>query len=377
MGNSNKQLVSINLFITNVNLVKDNGQTPFHLAKKLGMKGTIVCYKNGEYPFVKNISSWISLEYLVPSKFIIYSARFSVVKYIIKNYKKIDILMSYGFSKESMVYCFIYKTLRPEGKTYIKCDCNMGILERAILKNPIKRGLQKYLYNSVDLFSVESRQVKNTLLKIYPKIFSKKIEYLPNGISKDDLKFPVDIKNKEKTILFVGKVGDQVKAWDILIKAFKEIDSASWTLLLVGPLTLDYSSLENIVGNIPQNVKIVGNIESRNELYHYYSKSAIFCLPSLSESFGIAMVEAAVFGCYLVVSDLPSTQDITDGGRLGDLVIPGDLKSLKRALTKVMDPNFLHERETKSKELMSYARKNFIWEDLITRVSDRMGVNNS
>ena len=59
--------------------------------------------------------------------------------------------------------------------------------------------------------------------------------------------------------------------------------------------------------------------------------------PSLSESFGIAIVEAMSVGLPVVASNVGGIPDIVDDGRNGILVPPGDPESLAGAVQALFD----------------------------------------
>ena len=105
------RLTLINPNLENVNLIKE-GAIPYFLHKYFGYKVTIVCYKEGDYPYAETLVKGVSIKFINKNsvgnrkaeRSLINIFRGSVVKYIKENHTNIDILHLTGFSKETLVY---------------------------------------------------------------------------------------------------------------------------------------------------------------------------------------------------------------------------------------------------------------------------------
>ena len=73
------------------------------------------------------------------------------------------------------------------------------------------------------------------------------------------------------------------------------------------------------------------------EAAEHYRKAAMLILPSLSEGFGLALVEALGCECPVIASDLPGTREIIQAGVTGQLVPPGDEIALSAAIIDVLE----------------------------------------
>lgn len=142
-------------------------------------------------------------------------------------------------------------------------------------------------YDKVIFFSEISR--KKALDAGMPKEIT---EVIPPGV--DHKSFYCG--KKENYVLFVGRLAKQ-KGIEYLIEAAKESPNVKIKLAGDGELR---SYLESIA---PQNVEFLGH-KTGKPLYDLYSKAPIFCLPSVSDDFGLVHAEAMASGCA-IISTIP------------------------------------------------------------------------
>lgn len=130
-------------------------------------------------------------------------------------------------------------------------------------------------------------------------------------------------------ILFVG-VRFEDKGGLILLDAFRRVrhEFPEATLAVVGPrdLRLSEPGVE-VVGRLDKNTD-----SGRAALIAAYRNADVFCLPTLHEPFGIAILEAMHFGLPVVATRLGAIPDMLPEAALGSLVPPGDPESLATAL---------------------------------------------
>jgi glycosyltransferase involved in cell wall biosynthesis len=103
-----------------------------------------------------------------------------------------------------------------------------------------------------------------------------------------------------RSVVFVGRLVEY-KQPHVLAEVFSEIvanDHSGWELILAGEGPLK----EAIRQKGYPRVKVVDFI-SPSDLPEFYKTSGIFCLPSISEHWGVAVQEAAAAGLPLLLSD--------------------------------------------------------------------------
>ena len=83
-----------------------------------------------------------------------------------------------------------------------------------------------------------------------------------------------------------------------------------------------------------QHIDSLGYLDQAS-LHRWYRRTAVFVLPSLYEPFGLAALEAALAGCALVVSDIPSLREVW--GEAAVFVPPQDDRAWTRAVNRLLD----------------------------------------
>lgn len=376
------RMTLINPEMRNLNLIKE-GAGPFLFYKYFEYDVTIVCYQNGDYPYVNSLVKGVHLKFIdrhqkkerSNDRSILEIAGNSVVRYLKENAQKIDVLQLVGFSKESLIYGYFYKLYNEKGICYLKCDADYGIIQVDYLRNTLKRNVLKYFFNKIDFYSVESSPVLDIFSKKYSKVLKGLFDFpvpyffLPPESIKSELK-------KEKIILTVARLGSHQKNTELLLRAFSKLQLKDWTLVLIGPienpnfkdslrlLFVEFPSLES-------RIFWAGNIVDREEIFEWYQKSSIFCLPSRHESFGIALLEASYFGCYPIttgLNEVPAAYDITKNWEYGSLFPNEDESELLKVLQRVTSPEFDVERELVAKELRLYVQNKFSGKSVVEKL---------
>jgi len=187
------------------------------------------------------------------------------------------------------------------------------------LKRIFWKFIQKKCFMKADLIHAISKSEYQHLLNIFPK-FENKIVLIPNGLYAPsaytdihaDYKFKslIDnfIKKEDFVFLFLSRISEK-KGLNILVPAFNRllIDFSEIKLIIAGPKGDFSDKLTNTVLNNSNIILLPSCIEwSKNYLFH---KSDVFVLPSYSEGFSIAALEAisygkpSIFSSYIGFSD--------------------------------------------------------------------------
>lgn len=196
--------------------------------------------------------------------------------------------------------------------------------------------LSKVGYNSDIIVLFSNKFIKE--FKIYCKVPVKnKIKIIPNFNTYIN---PIINKNKEKIVLYVGRLYNEHKRIDRLLHIWKNLDKIKddWRLIIVGDGP-DKKMLEAL--SIKYNLKNV-TFPGADSPEKYYSKASIFCLTSSYESFGMVITEAMqhavvpiVFNSYATASEI--INDKVDGF----LIPPFDMDIYSEKLNLLMSENNL------------------------------------
>lgn len=353
----------------NIHLIKDVGQIPYILQQEYGFDSAIVCYPNGDYPYLHSEVKGLKMDFLSKEK------RGSTKKqkiycemlYIIKNAKKIDVLNMYHLScKNSLLLFNIYKLINQRGVAYLKLDFppeNIDIIRRYSF---IKKKILKFLLRAVDIISVESSEMCDQL----QKYLGRSILYIPNGFYQPPKNRENVIRNN--TFLTVGRLGTWQKDTETLIKAFLKIyKKCNWNLILTGTLEDHLNSYLNRIFETDITLKnriiVTGEIIDQQILSGLYKSAKVFVLPSRTESFGIVSVEALSNGCYLLISDgVVSSRDIIENDSIGKIFPIANVDILADQMLHCTKIDFDTEILSKS----AYSR--FSWNVVLKLLNDKI-----
>lgn len=224
-------------------------------------------------------------------------------------------------------------------------------------------GMSGFLLEKINLsrgaqqFIAISQTTKNKLIK--NGIPAAKITVIPCGV--DTGEFRKQHSQENKIICISRLVGykrlqDLIWAFALVIKRLPKIK-----LLIVGRGP-DEKNLKQIVKmlKLESKVSFKKNLK-RQYLISQIQSSKILCLPSETEGFGIAVIEAAAAGVPYIVSDIEVLKEITKNGQGGLIFKLGDVKDLAEKIKKLLSHDKLYEE--KSKEALNLS-KNYNWSDI-------------
>ncbi|MGO2118152.1 MAG: glycosyltransferase [Fusobacterium sp.] len=381
---------------------KDNGMIPIYAKKILNWESEIVtCNLKNDLPDeirgvkIVKVKRWFKkIKNFAP--WVIFFKRLPLYFYIFKNAKKIDVLMLFHVTKCSYWNAFFYKKFNPNGKIYVKGDFNLDIYINEVYETKMKvSSLKSYFrkkrqiteYNKrkklvelTNLISYESKEAFEYMKDSYAGVSTKgKTMYLPNGY--DDVYIEKEFnvkpyKEKENIFLTVGRLGTSEKNTELLLNVLENIELKDWKFYLVGPIEDAFKGkIEEFYKKNPQkkdNVIFTGAILDKKKLYEYYNRAKVFVLPSRWESFGIVMVEAMAFNCYILTSNTCAANDITDNENVGEIFDACSEKSLEEKIMKIIDnKNYLKDYEYNINDY----KENFKYSKLIKKLNEIQKLN--
>lgn len=193
---------------------------------------------------------------------------------------------------------------------------------KIMFKNQIKRAAR---------IITPTLTVKKQLMEIFGQEIKGRIIPIYEGISYQILKEKENKKLKKKFKDFFIYVGNFYphKNVERLVAAFSRLKGKS-SLVLVGPDDYFGRRLEASLG---QNKKIlIVKNPPTDDLIFFYKNARALIHPSLSEGFGLPLIEAAHFGCPIVASNIPVFKEL-----MGDRYIsfdPYDVGDIADAIRK-------------------------------------------
>lgn len=198
---------------------------------------------------------------------------------------------------------------------------------RASTKNPlfyeIKHLAFKYVLSeqikNAKAIITPTKTVKKQLEAVYGGQFSEKIHTIYEGVDHKLEKFGVgSLKFEDKSYLsshlkrltsnssffiYVGNFYPH-KNVERLVKGFARLETDA-KLILIGPDDFFSSHLSELIDRLDQKNKIIFHHNpSREELVFFYKNALALIHPSLSEGFGLPIVEAAYFKLPIIASNI-------------------------------------------------------------------------
>lgn len=239
---------------------------------------------------------------------------------------------------------------RRAGKPYIvspRGQLYQNVLKRKFWKKWIYYNLiiKKYL-NCASAIHYTSEEEKNGChtklgLRSRPVVIPNGIDLgeFNNCASQGELRQRYPLLQDKKVILFLSRINWK-KGLDILIKAYSILakEREDLHLLIVGNDEGGYlKKVKRWIRdyNLDKEVTFTGMLTGRDKL-KAYAAGDIFVLPSYSENFGLAAVEAMAYGLPVVISNQVGIHRKIASARAGIVVEP-DIAQLSRAIKDLLD----------------------------------------
>ena len=158
---------------------------------------------------------------------------------------------------------------------------------------------------------------------------------LPNPLSFTATIIPDLYEQKKKQIIYVGRVDRRQKKVDLLIDIWEKLhlDHLDWNLKIVGggdelPIIKKLAADKKL-----ENISFEGFVNPEK----YYKESAVFCMTSSYEGFGIVLVEAMQYGVVPFAFDsYRSITDIIDDSQNGFLITPFQIDKYAEKLKEII-----------------------------------------
>lgn len=210
--------------------------------------------------------------------------------------------------------------------------------------------LNKFLYPLADRIVAISKGVQDYLTEDV-KVPEGKIIQIPNPVdierirrlSEEPVDHPWLVHKDVPVVLWVGRIAP-VKGLRNLVSAFdRVVQQTDARLIIIGEGSEQDAIREFVeLKGLKEKVSFVG---FQSNPYRYMSRSSVFVFPSLSEGFGMVLVEAMACGLPVVSTDcLAGPAEILQNGRCGILVPVGDVDALAKSIMNVLTDPQLREQ---------------------------------
>lgn len=218
-----------------------------------------------------------------------------------------------------------------------------------------------------------SDYVRTEVLSLYPRVDSKKVVILENGYSHRI--FHPQRLNRTRVlralgledppglpiVTFSGKIS-RTKGVDILLRANRLIQKERKVLLLVcgsGRMKDDFAPQESASFHL-ENVRLLGH-QPQRILAQLHNLAAVSVMPSRSEGFGIAALEAMGCGTPMVATRSGGPESFV----VGETVPVGNVEALAEAILKLVT---LEPGAARELRRAVFARAHgYSWREIVSR----------
>ncbi len=237
----------------------------------------------------------------------------------------------------------------------------------ACLERRRYRRLFRLVMRLVDVMIVVSRDAEKAV-----RALGGEVVRMENGVPVAS--YEVGPKEEPPLITFVGTVCERkgvVELHDALLEVRQELPQLPFRLLIVGDSKQEgpgvFQRMRRLYDDVDFDVKFTGSVDPAM-VRDILSRSSMFCLPSYSEGFPIALLEAMAAGAAIIASNVGDVASMLDGGAAGVLVPPRVTGALADAVSNLL----LHpdQRESLGQRARARAEDQYDLRETVTRVHE-------
>lgn len=310
----------------------------------------------GEWPLTKKLNSLKFKVKLFSSRRVCLKSIAKIGKYCIDN--DIDLLVSQGTVANAYAR-LVSKLYKVINLVTVHSDASSEY------PNTVVRGvywaIDRLGRNATTSYVAVSNFIKLKLIK--SGISVKKISVIYNGAD-----YPKASARAHKRLV-IGSLGrlDQIKGYDLLIRALSLIDNKRLRLQIAGI----GAEKENLL-KLAQDIGVVDRVEMvgyKTDIYKFLNSIDIYVQPSRSEGFGLSLVQAMSQNLPVVVTPAGSLPEIIKNGQTGYISKDLSPKSIADAISLAVKN--IDESTKIGKNAGKYVNENFTtdkWIESTTKV---------
>jgi glycosyltransferase involved in cell wall biosynthesis len=207
-------------------------------------------------------------------------------------------------------------------------------------RNPMFAKILDFIFGTIGVYTANFANSKTTFEAFarYPSAYRRRMKTVFNGVeivkssgNREKVKDRLGLAEGGYVILAVGRL-HAPKNYALLMKAVARIPDVN---LIIAGGGAERENLDRLITRLQleNRVRLLGDLPP-NELGDLYLIADCFVHPSLWESFGVAVVEAAGAGLPLALSDIPAMREIAGEDAL--YFNPMDVDEIEEAVRKLI-----------------------------------------
>jgi len=216
--------------------------------------------------------------------------------------------------------------------------------------------IERYAMSRADHVIAVSAYTAGIIVSRYG-LSSNRVRVIHNGIDPMDT-FRLPPETSEKTVLFVGRItGMKGPKYflEIADHVYRKYKNVRFVMVGAGDELTEIKD-SNIYRKLGDRIDLRGYIEPE-ELRLIYATADVYCLPSVSEPFGLTALEAAQFGIPIVLSSRSGVSEILKSALRADY---WDIETMANHIVSL-----LRDDKLRAKQIEAGYReiKNITWEE--------------
>jgi len=262
-------------------------------------------------------------------------------------YEKLDLLhVHYAIPHASAAY-MAQKILSEQGINIPFITTLHGTDITLVGKDPSFEPVITFSINHSNIVTAVSESLKKDTLEHFK--IKKNIKVIPNFICFEDYKLLNNEKykrriasNNEKIVTHVSNFRKVKRIQDVL-KIFKIINNSNPSKLVLVGDGPERPKMERLAREleISDHVNFLGNLKSTKEVLNI---SDLFILPSSSESFGLAALEALACGVPVISTNSGGIPEVVEHGKSGFLSEAGNFEEMGQNALNIISDNQTHNK---------------------------------
>ncbi len=212
---------------------------------------------------------------------------------------------------------------------------------------------KQFLFKQLEKLSAKSHAaiitnsdfLRDRVINVY-SLQKEKVYRLYKSIDFTNINFhPVRTFGNPIKVLFV-KTDYRVGNLSVLIKALAQLPQYVFELTVIGPETRFETEIRGFVSQRDTiSLNYLGP-QPQSLVYQYLRNNDIFCVPSNTEAFGVANIEALAHGISVISSTVGGIPEVLNYGENGWLIDCNDIPALAAAIAECIQNKDLRQKKS-------------------------------
>jgi glycosyltransferase involved in cell wall biosynthesis len=186
------------------------------------------------------------------------------------------------------------------------------------------------------LIIANSDYLKKKIVETY-QLPAQKVQKLYKSIPLAGFEFNANRTFEQPIKVLFVKADYLVGELPTVAQALKMLSDYQFSLTVVGPEPWFEIHLRSLFVNIPNLTLNYVGPQLQERVFEYMQSHDIFCVPSYTEAFGVANIEALAHGLSVVSSRVGGIPEVLDDGKNGWLTEPNNAQNLASAIRECIE----------------------------------------